>query len=220
MHAPAAGTISPPGAPVIRAGLALLAAYLVGAIPFGLLLGRLGGVDVRRVGSGNIGATNVLRSRGPAAGLATLGFDASKGAVAVVGAVMIAPGSAWVPAAAGFAAVLGHCYPVYLGFRGGKGVATATGVYLVLSPWAALTTAASALGAIAWSRMVSVGSILGAIAFPIIAGAFGDRLVAFWAIPTAGVILWRHRENLARIRRGRENRIGGSGRRPDEGRSE
>ena len=118
-------------------GLVLLAAYLVAAIPFGVLLGRVGGVDVRRVGSGNIGATNVLRHRGILAGLATLLLDAAKGAAGVALALRIEP-QGWLPQAAAVAVVLGHCYPVYLAFRGGKGVATAAGAFAVLSPVLAL----------------------------------------------------------------------------------
>ena len=200
----------------MTAGLALAAAaYLFGSIPFGLLLTRaLAGVDVRQVGSGNIGATNVGRAAGPAAGIATLVLDAAKGALPVLAAETLldpaAAGAGVWPAVAGVAAFLGHLYPPWLRFRGGKGVATAFGVTLALSPWVALAAVlvfAVALGA---TRIVSVGSL--AAAATCAAGvlfAAGARSPATWAAAVmAAAVAVRHRANIARLARGEERRLG------------
>lgn len=181
-------------------------AYLLGSIPFGLLLTRLAGVgDIRRVGSGNIGATNVLRTgrRGLAAG--TLLLDGAKGGLAVSLAAMLAPGLA--PLAA-VAAVAGHCFPVWIGFRGGKGVATALGAMLALFwPIGVVACLAWAAGA-GLSRISSVGAIAAMLA----GGVMGCVLLRspFWIGPVlvAALVLWRHRGNVARLRAGTEPRIG------------
>lgn len=203
------------------AGLALAAAaYLFGSIPFGLLLTRaLAGVDVRQVGSGNIGATNVGRAAGPAAGVATLILDAAKGALPVLAAATFlepaAPGAEVWPAAAGVAAFLGHLFPPWLRFRGGKGVATALGVALALSPWVALAAILAFAVAVAVVRIVSVGSLAGAAtcAGGMLA-AHGARSPATWAAAfMAAAIAVRHRANIARLARGEEGRLGGRPRR-------
>ena len=200
----------------MTAGLALAAAsYLIGSVPFGLLVARaLAGVDVRRVGSGNIGATNVGRAAGPAAGIATLVLDAAKGALpALAAGALLEPagpgGAAW-PAAAGVAAFLGHLFPPWLRFRGGKGAATALGVTLALSPWVALAAVLVFSLALGATRIVSVGSLAGAATC---AGgmllAHGARSPATWAaafMATAMVV--RHRANIARLLRGEERRLG------------
>ncbi len=183
-----------------------LVAYLLGSIPFGLVLTRVAGLgDIRRVGSGNIGATNVLRTgrRGLAAG--TLLLDGAKGALAVSGAALVAPGLA--PLAA-VAAVVGHCFPVWLGFRGGKGVATALGCLLALFwPIGVVACLAWALGAAA-TRISSVGAIA-AVAAGAVMGCLLLR-TPFWISPVlvAVLVLWRHRGNIARLLRGTEPRIG------------
>ena len=185
-----------------------LGTYLVAGIPFGYLIGRAGGVDVRQHGSGNTGATNVFRTRGKTAGALTLVLDVAKGAAPVVAAWTLFPGEPWVPAAAAFVAVVGHCFPVYLRFRGGKGVATALGGFLALQPAAAVGAVAVFVIVVSWSRLVALGSTLSAAAFPAIAWAAGAPGLALGSLPTAAVILWRHRENLARIRAGTEDRLG------------
>ncbi len=200
----------------MTAGLALAAAgYLIGSIPFGLLISRaLAGVDVRQVGSGNIGATNVGRAAGPAAGIATLVLDAAKGALPVLAAAAFldpaGPGGGAWPAVAGVAAFLGHLFPPWLRFRGGKGAATAFGVTLALSPWVALAVALAFAAAIGVTRIVSVGSLAGAATC---AGgmlvAHGARSPATWAAALmAAAVVVRHRVNIARLVRGEERRIG------------
>jgi glycerol-3-phosphate acyltransferase PlsY len=193
-------------------GSVLLAAYLVGAIPFGLVLGRLGGVDVRRAGSGNIGATNVLRQRGAVAGIATLLLDAAKGAAGVALALGVEP-QGWLPFAAAVAAVLGHCYPVYLGFRGGKGVATAAGAFGLLSPMLvllALLVFALVMGG--W-RLVSAASLAATVALPLLAWVLGPGDLVAASLTAAVVVLWRHKDNLRRLLAGEEERLGGAARR-------
>jgi glycerol-3-phosphate acyltransferase PlsY len=192
---------------VLAAGL-LIGAYALAAIPFGWLVGRLRGIDVRRLGSGNIGATNVLRAsgRGPAA--ATLLLDALKGAAPVLVADALAGPEAWLPVAAGAVAVIGHCYPVYLRFRGGKGVATAAGAFLALSPWRRLIALGVFVAALAATSTVSVGSCAAALALPAAAWARGEGRIALGALPVAMLILWRHRDNLRRVMAGTEPRLG------------
>jgi glycerol-3-phosphate acyltransferase PlsY len=185
----------------LEAGL-LLFAYLAGSVPFGLLIARLvTGQDVRAVGSGNIGATNVARAAGRGAAVATLVCDALKGLLPVLLAARAAPG-----AAAGLcavAAVVGHCFPVWLRFRGGKGVATGLGVALALCPPAALAGAATWLLLYRLLRISSVGSLAGmVVALGVAALTAPDRL---WALGLIGlVVLVRHRGNLGRLLRREE----------------
>src|SRR6266704_2971925 len=145
------------------------AAYLLGAVPFGLLLAKLlGGADVRKSGSGNIGATNVARVVGPLAGILTLVFDTAKGAAAVWLAGRITNESATWMMAAAFTVLLGHCFPVWLKFKGGKGVATALGVFLALSPLAAVSALLLFVLCVAYWRYVSLGSVAEAAAMPLL----------------------------------------------------
>jgi glycerol-3-phosphate acyltransferase PlsY len=181
--------------------------YALGSVPFALLLGRwLAGVDLRRTGSGNMGAANAFRTTGPAVGLAILSLDVAKGAATVLLARRVAGGAA--PAVAGVAAVLGHIYPVWLGFRGGKGVATACGVFLVLVPPATAVAALTFLITMIWTRYVSVGSVVGTVLVGPIAYLMSAPVsVVISALVTAGVIVGRHRENLRRVLAGVEHRI-------------
>jgi glycerol-3-phosphate acyltransferase PlsY len=189
------------------AALLVVLGYLIGCIPFGLVLGRVAGVDVRRLGSGNIGAANVARSAGGWLGLATLVADASKGAIAVLAARAFGAADA-VVAGTGVAAFVGHCYPITLRFAGGKGVATAFGVLVVLTPRVALAAAATFALAFAVTRRVSVGSGLGALACPVAALLLGEtRAVTIACAAMAAVIVVRHLENLGRLRRGTEPRF-------------
>ncbi len=198
------GSVSP-----LAAVTAVAAAYLVGAIPFGLILGRLaGGLDVRRTGSGNIGATNVARSLGPWAGILTLALDVGKGAGAAWGAGRVT-GQPAVAVAAGLAAVAGHVFPVYLGFRGGKGVATGLGAFLVLEPVATLLAGAVFLAAAALSRRVSPGSILAALSLPpilFIRGADSGLILA--GLAASALIIYRHAGNIRRLLSGTEPKWG------------
>jgi len=190
----------------------LLLAALVGGIPFGYLAGRLvKGVDLRRVGSGNLGATNAIRQLGWGWGLAVFGLDVLKGWVAVALAQRLGgQGPSWLPLAAGFAAILGHSFTPYLGFRGGKGVATSAGVFLRLAPAATgLTLLVFAVVVLA-SRTVSLSSLTAATAMPlfILWRQPGDRPLLGFAIVIALLIWIRHRANLRRLLRGEEPRFG------------
>jgi glycerol-3-phosphate acyltransferase PlsY len=185
-------------------------AYLIGSIPFSFLVARAFGVhDVREVGSGNVGATNVLRSAGKAAGALALLLDVGKGAGAAALAGRLAPGEAALPAAAAVAAVVGHMYPVWLRFQGGKGVATGFGAFAPLAPWAALgALAVFAVAALA-TRFVSLGSVAGGAALAGLAFALrGPDPVAIATAVTAALVVFRHRSNLRRILEGTERRMG------------
>lgn len=188
------------------AGLA--AAYVIGAIPVGVLVARLaGGVDIRHQGSGNIGATNVLRTLGPVAGAITLLGDIVKGFLAASVAGWLA-GEAWLGAGA-VAAVVGNCWPVFLRFRGGKGVATGLGAFLRAAPLAVLPAALVWILVIALTRYVSLASILACVGFVAAAWALGaDRPVVAGAAVVALVIIWRHQQNIQRLRAGTESRLG------------
>lgn len=189
--------------------IVLLVAYLVGAIPCGVILTRLfGGGDIRAAGSGNIGATNVYRVAGKKLGLLTLLGDALKGAIPVGFAKFGLFFPEWGVAAVAVAAFLGHCYPVYLGFKGGKGVATALGIYLVLSPLAVLIALFCFLGILYKSRFVSLGSIIAAALLPFLVLFINrsNELLAASLVISILVIL-RHTANIRRLLDGTENRF-------------
>jgi glycerol-3-phosphate acyltransferase PlsY len=175
---------------------AILIGYAVGSLPIGYLVAqrRAGGIDLRRVGSGNVGTANVYRTAGLATAVAVMAADIGKGAAAV----WIA-GSGSHAVAAGVAAVIGHVYPIWLRFRGGKGVATASGVFAVLAPMATLAAAAAFAAIVARTRFVSLGSMVAAIVLPIVAWATAAPSVATGATLAAALILFRHRGNLARL---------------------
>lgn len=183
--------------------------YFVGSVPFAFLLARhAGGVDIRRAGSGNVGAANVARTTGAAIAVGVVALDAAKGAAAVVLAQRLAGGS-FAPAVAGFAAVLGHVYPVWLGFRGGKGVATSCGVFAMLAPIATIIAGMVFVMAVWHSRYVSVGSVLASIALgPLTYVTHAPPATVLAAVATAAVIVQRHRSNLARLQAGTERRLG------------
>jgi acyl phosphate:glycerol-3-phosphate acyltransferase len=185
-------------------------AYLIGSVPFSFLVARAFGVhDVRQVGSGNVGATNVLRSAGKAAGALALLLDLGKGAAASAFAGRLAPGEAALCGAAAVAAVVGHMYPVWLRFQGGKGVATGLGAFAPLVPKAALgALAVFAFTALA-TRFVSLGSVAGGVALAGLALALrGPDPVAIAAALAAALVIFRHRSNLWRILGGTEHRMG------------
>jgi glycerol-3-phosphate acyltransferase PlsY len=199
------------------AGLAIVAAaYLLGSIPFSYLIVKIAkGRDVRTVGSGNAGATNVMRAAGKAAGVAALLLDCGKGVAAVVAARAVgAPGAVVGGAAA--AVVAGHVFPVFLGFRGGKGVATAAGALGALAPGVMAACVVLFVLVVAWKRTISLGSIAAAAAFPLLllAGAWLGWLrppgagPAAAAFVIAALIVVRHAANLDRLRRGVEPRLG------------
>ena len=185
---------------------ALLIGYLLGSIPWGILLTRIAGAgDLRAIGSGNIGATNVLRTGRKGLAAATLLLDLLKGAAAVWIVAALYPGEELV---AGAAAFIGHCYPLWLRFRGGKGVATMMGVVVALSPIAGLVYAIVWLGLLATLRISSVAGMAAAVAAPVAAAAVGrlDLVVLFLGL--ALIVLWKHRENITRLVAGQEPRIG------------
>ncbi|WP_101065535.1 glycerol-3-phosphate 1-O-acyltransferase PlsY [Roseovarius salinarum] len=191
------------------AGLILWAVlgYLLGAVPFGLLLSKLLGLgNLREIGSGNIGATNVLRTGSKAAAAATLLLDAAKGAVAVLAARALAGGDA--AQVAGLAAFLGHCYPAWLGFRGGKGVATFLGLVLALAWPVGLACCATWAAAAGITRISSAGALAAAVSAPLwmLVKGFGGMVLL--GVVLAALVLLRHRENITRLRAGTEPKIG------------
>ena len=200
--------------------VAVLGAYLLGSIPFGYILVRVtAGEDVRETGSGGTGATNVTRRAGRGAGLLTLGLDAAKGAAAVVCARWLLTadfGVNWWVAACAVAVVVGHIFPVWLGFRGGKGVATGLGVFLSLAPLAVVCALVVFLLIVWRTRYVSLGSIAASAVIPL---AIWAMSVTAWGEPAAfapllttavigsGLIILMHRANIGRLLRGTENRL-------------
>jgi glycerol-3-phosphate acyltransferase PlsY len=189
--------------------LIILAAYLVGAIPSGVVLTRLTGAgDVRSSGSGNIGATNVYRVAGRKLGIMTLLGDILKGVLPVLLAAKWGRLPEEQVAMVAAAAFLGHCYPVYLKFKGGKGVATALGIFLVLSPLAVLCVVPFFIALVAIWRYISLGSICAAAAVPVLVFWFERSVPLLCAtLFIAAMIIWRHRENISRLLSGTENRF-------------
>jgi glycerol-3-phosphate acyltransferase PlsY len=197
----------------VTVGIAVVVlAYLLGSIPFSYIVARRRGVDVRRVGSGNVGATNVMRNVGKAAGLAAFALDFLKGLAVGAGARFLAPEGP-LPAVAAVTAVLGHMYPVWLRFRGGKGVATGAGAFLPLAPVpmaAALVVFALVLAA---TRYASIASIVGTMTLAALAFLLGHPGSVARAASAAGLlILWKHRGNLERLAKGTESRVGAKSR--------
>ena len=188
----------------------LLGAYLIGAIPFGLVFGKLfGGVDVRATGSGNIGATNVLRAAGKKAALVTLLADCLKGLIPVLLAAHLFA-DAWTTVLTGMAAILGHNFPVYLRFKGGKGVATSYGVVLAIAPWTGLLCLLVWAGAAALWKYSSLSALVSFAVYPLITFAVHGETPrqAFLSLLVFALIYYRHRENIKRLRSGTESKIG------------
>ncbi|GAA6735279.1 glycerol-3-phosphate 1-O-acyltransferase PlsY [Thermus oshimai] len=188
--------------------LVLLLSYLFGSVPAGVLVARTYGVDIQKVGSGNIGATNVLRTLGPGPALVVAFFDVFKGGLAVLIARAVGV-EGWLLGGVALAAVLGHNYSLFLGFRGGKGVATSFGTLLFLDPVLALWTFPIGVSVMLITRYVSAGSMAGGVAASVLALALGRP---FWEVVTvflmAALIFWTHRENLKRLQEGTERRLG------------
>ena len=189
----------------------LLAAYVLGSIPFGVLTTYLmGGGDVRKSGSGNIGATNVARVAGPLPGVLTLVLDAAKGTAAVVVAERYTSSSAMWMTLAALAVCLGHCFPVWLRFHGGKGVATALGAFVALSPQASLGAVIVFVLVVAWWRYVSLGSVSAAAAMPLLVyllwapGHAPPMIVTAGTLALAALIIWKHDANIQRLVQGNE----------------
>lgn len=187
----------------------LVAGYLLGSIPFAYLLAlRHRGIDLRLAGSGNVGAANLLRTTTKKIGVSAMALDVGKGIASVLLAQRLDPGPT-SPAVASIAAVLGHIYPVWLGFRGGKGVATTCGVFWILAPQATAVATVVFLVMVWWTRYISLGSVIGTLLLAPVAyvvGAPGATIVA--AVIVAAIVTHRHRSNLRRIFAGIERRIG------------
>ena len=197
--------------------LVVLLAYLLGSIPFGYLIVKgKQGTDVRKSGSGATGATNVLRNAGRAAGIATLVLDALKGFAAVALARWLtgSEGTPWVIAAAAVAAIVGHIFPVWLGFKAGKGVATGVGVFAAISPLAVLAAAVIFVVVVALTRYISLGSILAAASMPLWTWLWqrGDpelpQMLTALSV-SAALIIGKHHENIRRLVGGNENKFAG-----------
>ena len=192
----------------MRIVIAIIAGYLLGSIPFALLLTRTRGVDLRAVGSRNVGAANVLRTTGVGQAVVVLLLDAAKGAAAVLVARMLTD-NLIVVMTAGLAAIAGHVYPAWIGFRGGKGVAASAGVFVMLAPLATAIAALVFVATIFVTRFISAGSIAGALALAaatLVGNAPGPVVVG--AIVAALLVMHRHRDNVSRLIAGTERRIG------------
>jgi glycerol-3-phosphate acyltransferase PlsY len=198
--------------------LGVVLAYLLGSVPFGYLLFRVRrGEDIRQHGSGNIGATNVARTLGPWAGLATLLLDAGKGSLAVGVIRLLGAAPAWWAAGA-VAAILGHAFPIFLKFKGGKSVAVALGVFAVLAPLAILPAVGIFVLVLLSARYVSVASVVAALSFPLWAWAFDyPKATVVGGLVCAALITFKHHENWRRLLAGTESRFE-LGRAPDSGR--
>jgi len=188
---------------------AALIGYLVGSLPLGFLIARRGGIDLRRVGSGNVGAANVYRSVSRSFGVMVLLVDVAKGAAGVLLAQLLVTGEGGQVALAGLGAIVGHVYPVWLRFVGGKGVAVACGVFAVLAPLATLAAALCFVLATWITRYVSLGSVLASMTVPAVEWSrAGAEPVSLVATAASVLIIFRHRGNIARIARGTERRLG------------
>ena len=196
----------------MRIVIPIIVSYLLGSIPVGYLIvnAKTGG-DIRKTGSGGTGATNVSRRAGKGAGILTLVLDALKGSAAVVFATIMLGDTnhaLWWIGIAGIVAILGHIFPVWLGFRGGKGVATGVGVFLILTPTAVLLSGLLFLIFVVFTRYVSLGSIIGALSVPVLAWllSYGTPLV-FTTLFGAALIIFAHRQNIKRLLAGTENKF-------------
>jgi glycerol-3-phosphate acyltransferase PlsY len=186
--------------------LAFVAGYLIGAIPFGYLAGRLRGVDLRKAGSGNTGGTNAVRVLGARYGVPVIALDIAKGAVAVVVGDSLGGTNGAVVAAT--AAVIGHAFPVFLGFRGGKAVATGAGAMMALVPWIGVTVFFTWIALVVITRYVSVASIAAALCYWALCVISGQPwAVTAFTVFGAGLVIWRHRANIVRLRNGTEPRF-------------
>jgi glycerol-3-phosphate acyltransferase PlsY len=189
--------------------IVLIVGYLLGSIPFAYLLARRHrGIDLRLAGSGNVGAANLLRTTTKKIGVSAMALDMGKGIATVLVARQIEPGAA-APTVAGIAAVLGHIYPVWLGFKGGKGVATTCGVFAVLAPAATAAAGIFFIVTVWWTRYVSLGSVVASALLGPLAYLTGSpEITVIGAVIVAAIVIERHRSNLGRVAAGVERRIG------------
>ena len=184
---------------MLRALLLIGLGFWAGAVPFGVLLARRLGVKIQEHGSGNIGATNVARVLGPIPGAIVLVLDMAKGALAVLAAIHVA-GEPWTVALTGFAAIAGHCFSPFLGGKGGKGVATAFGAFLVLAPDLALLAVVVFVIVLRLTRVPALGSLAGIVALAVLHVHRGDGPSATLAVATTALLVYTHRTNLAKLR--------------------
>lgn len=191
--------------------IAIVLSYLIGSISFSILVGRwLRKIDIRQHGSGNAGATNTLRVLGKRPALAVFMLDVTKGIAAVLIGRLIGEES-WVPVASGLAAIVGHNWPIYFRFKGGKGIATTIGTVAMLAFFPALLAGIAAIITIAVTRYVSLGSIVFAVLLPIVFYLFGLDQALIWGAVVIGILaLLRHRKNITKLINGTENKLGGS----------
>jgi glycerol-3-phosphate acyltransferase PlsY len=183
--------------------------YLIGSVPFSFIVARLFGVkDVRTVGSGNVGATNVMRSAGKIPGILALVLDGSKGALAVVAARSLSSSETAV-CVAGLCAVIGHLFPIWLRFQGGKGVATGAGLFIPLAPWALVAAVICFVATLALFRYVSLASIVASLSLPVAAYLLGASTnVVVTAIVAVSMVVLKHHANIGRLARGVEPKLG------------
>ena len=188
----------------------ILLAYLIGSIPIGVIISSFArGEDIRKKGSGNIGATNVLRVHGKKLGILTLTGDALKGALPAAAAIMFGLGAVWISLVA-LTTFLGHLYPVFLSFKGGKGVATALGIFLVISPIALILSAAIFMALVHKFRYVSLGSLSASAAMPILIGLISCsdyKVYMLLSVCISALIFYKHKENINRLLNGEELKI-------------
>lgn len=190
--------------------LAVLISYLLGSLSFSILIAKwVKGIDIRNYGSGNAGATNTLRVLGKGPGIAVFLLDIAKGIVAVIIGIYVGDGD-WAPALCGLAAIAGHNWPVWFGFKGGKGIATTVGVMVTLAFLPTLVAGLIAILTIAVTRFVSLGSLLFALCVPIFLWSFGDEPQSYvWASLVICLLAFvRHRSNIVKLAQGRENKLG------------
>jgi len=189
---------------------ALAVGFLCGSVPFGVIFARLRGVDLQKVGSGNIGATNAARALGKRMGVVVLLCDAGKAVAPILVAryVLHPPGTRWVEAAVGLGAVAGHMFPPWLRFHGGKGVATAFGVFLSIAPLPAGIAAVVWVGLYAVTRTSSIGSLVAVVVLPVSAWLLGNPLsTVLLAVSLAPLIIYRHHDNIRRLLRHEESKV-------------
>lgn len=194
----------------MKEALLILFAYLIGSIPTGVILAKYYGIgDITKEGSGNIGATNVGRVVGKKAGIITLTGDALKGIIPLLVTLTVAGNIPWLIAVAALAAFMGHIYPIFNNFKGGKGVATALGVFIFISPPSVLAAIAVFAGLVYIWRYVSLGSVVAAGLMPAFIGLFSEtKIYIILAVIIGGIVIYRHKENIQRLLEGRENKLG------------
>lgn len=194
----------------MQAVIVIIASYLLGSLIFSLVVGKLiGGVDVRKFGSGNAGATNTLRVLGLGPAIVVFALDLLKGIAAITLAMLVVPDTEWVKVVSGLAAIVGHNWPVWFRFRGGKGIATTIGVVIMLSFFAGLIAGIIGILSIVFTRYVSLGSLLFATLLPVMVAVLAYPNSVIWGSIAIALLAWyRHRKNVVKLVKGEENKLG------------